>query len=99
MEPLLDTIRAALADGATAEQRRAATDACEALRAQLGTGTTQAVPDVGAMLDNLIARLTLVAAAKEARAKAPPEAAPIAIAPEPARRFEIPFVPVTVPRK
>jgi hypothetical protein len=100
MEALLNSIRIALAHDATDEQRKAGADAFNAVLSALATSPTTttalAAPalDVGQMLDVLIARLSTLAEAKAGKGSSTADAAPIAVAPEAARRFEIPFVPV-----
>lgn len=95
MEPLLHSLRAALADGATDEQRRAGAAALDSMLAQLAAATAAAPStpalDVDQMLDIAIARLSAIVEAKARRA-APAEAE----APAPPRPaiFSIPFVPV-----
>jgi hypothetical protein len=105
MHDLIESIRAAVADGATAEHKAIGAQACRtilaALDAQPGKpivlpGIPQAHPlstlSLDQVLDLAIARLTQIAAAREAEAAKPAPAAPAAL-----RGVRIPMVPATTP--
>lgn len=101
MHPHLETLRAAIADGATDDQRRAGAAALDALLSQLAAPPPTATPappalDVDQMLDVAIARLGAIVDAKASR-RAPAMPPPVEPKPPlslPAPRFEIPFVPL-----
>lgn len=80
MNELIDAIRAAVADGATTEQKAAGVQACRAIATALGTepGKPLTVPGVAPtpstsrvsidqVLDLAIARLTMVASEQESK--------------------------------
>ena len=99
---LLEAIRAAIADGATAEQKATGAQACQTILAALGAqpskpivlpGVPQAHPlsrlSMDQVLDLAIARLTQIAAAREKEAAQPAPTAP--------RGPRIPIIPPTAP--
>ena len=105
MHDLIESIRAAVADGATAEQKAIGAQACRtilaAIDAQPGKpivlpGVPQAHPlsqlSLDQVLDLAIARLTQIAAARESE-----QAKPAVTAPPAPRGVRIPMVPATPP--
>jgi hypothetical protein len=89
MEQLINAIRAATASGATTDQKAAAVQACRAIITALDTepgqpivlpGTPPQSPLAGISIDHvidlLVARLTVVATAREAATALPPSPAP-----------------------
>jgi hypothetical protein len=89
MEETFEAIRAAVADGATTEQKAHGAAACRAVLAALGAepGKPIAMPgapaphplagiDLGQALDLLIAKLTAALPKEDAKATAAPAAAP-----------------------
>ncbi len=108
MHELIESIRAAVAKGATAEQKAIGAQACRTIIAALGAesgkpivlpGAPQAHPlsrlSVDQVLDLAIARLSQIAAAREAQPA--PRAQPAAPTPPAPRGPRIPIVPPTSP--
>lgn len=102
MQELIEAIRVAVTDGATAEQKATGAQACQTILAALGAqpgkpivlpGVPQAHPlsklSMDQVLDLAIARLTQIAAAREKEAAQPAPTAP--------RGPRIPIVPPAVP--
>jgi len=76
MEELIETIRAAVSDGATAEARRSGLSACRAIAAKLGAEPasvpSRSPPATGQILDLVIARLRVAVEERERAATAMP---------------------------
>ena len=110
MTELIEAIRAAVADGATPEQKAIGAQACRTILAALGAepgkpitlpGAPQPSPLAGITLDQaltlLIARLAPIAEAREA---ATANAAPAAASPSPRVAPQIAFVnPPSAPKR
>lgn len=90
MNELIEAIRLAVSDGATAEQKATGAQACQTILAALGAqpgkpivlpGTPQPHPlsrlSMDQVLDLAIARLTQIAAAREKEVAQPARAAPL----------------------
>jgi hypothetical protein len=105
MHELIEAIRAAVADGATAEQKATGAQACQTILAALGAqpGKPIVLPGVPQphplsrlsgeqVLDLAIARLTQIATAREKQSEQPAPAAPTA-----PRGPRIPMVPSLSP--
>ena len=111
MNELIEAIRVAVADGATADQKAIGAQACRTIIAALGAepgkpivlpGTPQANPlsrlSVDQVLDLAIARLTQIAAAREAEpAQQAPQVQPARPAPQGPRIPIVPRVSPTAP--
>lgn len=91
LSDLIEAIRVAVADGATAEQKAAGVEACRTIATALGTepgkpftlpGTPQPVTSrvsIDQILDLAIARLSVIASEQES--KQPPARSPAALKP------------------
>lgn len=102
MQDLIETIRVAIASDANAEQKATGAQACRTILAALasepgkplvlpGTAlpTTASRVSVEQVLDLMIARLTTIAAERQAEAQ---------LAPEPLRGLRVPATPAALPQ-
>ena len=110
MQDLLEAIRVAMTDGATAEQKAIGAQACQTILAALGAqpgkpivlpGVPNPNPLSGLSVDQalelVIARLRAVADARDKQAEQPAPATPAATASAAPRGPRIPIVPPRTP--